>query len=98
MLLCARKSRASGRNPQSDLLDRVNETKLPFAELLGIEFVSASPERIVAEMTVREDLCTIPDVLHGGVSMALADTIGSMGTICTLPLGVCSTTDDQATP
>ena len=72
MLLCVRKSRTSERNPQLDLLDRVNETKLPFAELLGIEFVSASLERIVAEMTVREDLCIIPAVLHGGAIMALA--------------------------
>jgi len=53
-----------------DLLDRVKETKLPFAELLGIEFVSASPERVVAEMVVREELCTVPAVLHGGAIMA----------------------------
>jgi uncharacterized protein (TIGR00369 family) len=70
-----------------DLLNRVNETKQPFAELLGIEFVSASPERIVAEMTVREDLCTIPAVLHGGAIMAFADTLGAMGTLVNLPQG-----------
>ena len=80
MLLYARKGRTLGRNPQLDLLDRVNETKLPFAELLGIEFVSAAPERVVAEMTVREDLCTVPAVLHGGAIMAFADTLGAMGT------------------
>src|SRR5260370_36755432 len=87
MLLCVRKSRTSGRNRQLDLLDRVNETKLPFAELLGIEFVSASAERIVAEMTVREDLCTIPPVLHGGAIMAFADTPGALGTRVNLPQG-----------
>ena len=70
-----------------DLLDRVNDTKLPFAELLGIAFVSASPDRIVAEMTVREDLCTTPAVLHGGAIMAFADTLGAMGTIVNLPKG-----------
>src|SRR5881275_115884 len=91
MLLCVRKSRTSGRNPQLDLLDRVNETKLPFAELLGIEFVSASPERIVAEMTVREDLCTVPAVLHGGAIMAFADTLGAMGTLVNLPQGAGAT-------
>jgi uncharacterized protein (TIGR00369 family) len=97
MLLCARKSRTSGRNPQLDLIDRVNETKLPFAELLGIEFVSALPDRIVAEMTVREDLCTIPAVLHGGAIMAFADTLGAMGTLVNLPKGAGTTTVESKT-
>jgi len=64
-----------------DLLTRIRDEMLPFAELLGIEFVSASPEKIVAEMTVREDLCTRPAVLHGGAIMAFADTLGATGTI-----------------
>jgi 1,4-dihydroxy-2-naphthoyl-CoA hydrolase len=80
-----------------DLLDRVNDTKLPFAELLGIEFVSASPERVVGEMTVREDLCTIPAVLHGGAIMAFADTLGAMGTIVNLPQGAGTTTLESKT-
>ena len=80
-----------------DLLDRVNDTKLPFAELLGIAFVSASPDRIVAEMTVREDLCTIPAVLHGGAIMAFADTLGAMGTIVNLPQGAGTTTVESKT-
>ena len=80
-----------------DLLDRVNETKLPFAELLGIEFVSASPEKIVAQMTVREDLCTVPAVLHGGAIMAFADTLGAMGTIVNLPQGAGTTTVESKT-
>jgi 1,4-dihydroxy-2-naphthoyl-CoA hydrolase len=80
-----------------DLLDRVNETKLPFAELLGIEFVSASPDRIVAKMTVREDLCTSPAVLHGGAIMAFADTLGAMGTLVNLPQGAGTTTIESKT-
>ena len=80
-----------------DLLDRVNDTKLPFAELLGIAFVSASPDRIVAEMTVREDLCTIPAVLHGGAIMAFADTLGAMGTLVNLPQGAGTTTVESKT-
>jgi uncharacterized protein (TIGR00369 family) len=97
MLLYAPKSRTSKGEPQLDLLDRVNETKLPFAELLGIEFVSASPERVVAEMTVREDLCTVPAVLHGGAIMAFADTLGAMGTIVNLPQGAGTTTVESKT-
>jgi 1,4-dihydroxy-2-naphthoyl-CoA hydrolase len=79
------------------LLDRVKETRLPFAELLGIEFVSASPERVVAEMTVREELCTTPAVLHGGAIMAFADTLGAMGTIVNLPQGAGTTTVESKT-
>jgi len=80
-----------------DLLDRVNDTKLPFAELLGIEFISASPEKVTAEMTVREDLCTLPPVLHGGAIMAFADTLGAMGTLVNLPQGAGTTTVESKT-
>ncbi|MBO0735720.1 MAG: PaaI family thioesterase [Alphaproteobacteria bacterium] len=80
-----------------DPLARINETKLPFAELLGIEVVSASPDRIVAQMVVREELCTTPAVAHGGVIMALADTLGAMGTIVNLPQGAGTTTIESKT-
>ena len=36
-------------------------------------------------MTVREDLCTRPAVMHGGAIMAFADTLGAAGTILNLP-------------
>jgi uncharacterized protein (TIGR00369 family) len=68
-----------------DALARIKAEMLPFAELLGIEFISAEPDRIVAEMTVRPDLCTRPAVLHGGAIMAFADTLGGVGTIVNLP-------------
>jgi 1,4-dihydroxy-2-naphthoyl-CoA hydrolase len=80
-----------------DALARINETKLPFAELLGIEVVSASPDKIVAEMTVREDLCTNPAVLHGGAIMAFADTLGALGTIVNLPQRAATTTIESKT-
>lgn len=80
-----------------DLLDRINETKLPFAELLGIAFVSAAPDKVVAEMTVRDDLCTIPAVLHGGAIMAFADTLGALATIVNLPQGAGTTTIESKT-
>src|SRR2546426_4657929 len=49
-----------------DLLTRLTKEPLPFAIFLGIKIVSAVPDKIVAEMTVRDDLCTRPAVLHGG--------------------------------
>jgi uncharacterized protein (TIGR00369 family) len=48
-------------------------------------------------MTVREDLCTIPAVLHGGAIMAFADTLGAMGTLVNLPQGAGTTTVESKT-
>jgi uncharacterized protein (TIGR00369 family) len=80
-----------------DPLARLKELALPFAELMGVEFVEASPERVVAEMTVRDDLCTRPAVLHGGAVMAFADTLGAAGTILNLPEGAGTTTIESKT-
>ena len=68
-----------------------------FGGLLGIRFVAASAERIVAEMTVRDDMCTTPGVLHGGAIMAFADSIGATGTAVNLPPGAGTTTLESKT-
>jgi 1,4-dihydroxy-2-naphthoyl-CoA hydrolase len=80
-----------------DPLDRLRALKLPFSELLGIEFVSADKERVVAELTVRDELCTRPAVMHGGAIMAFADTLGAAGTILNLPEGAGTTTLESKT-
>ena len=80
-----------------DMLARIQAEMLPFAKLLGIEFTSASADKIVARMIVREDLCTRPPVLHGGAVMAFADTLGAIGTIANLPDGATTTTIESKT-
>jgi 1,4-dihydroxy-2-naphthoyl-CoA hydrolase len=80
-----------------DALAKLKSEMLPFAEMLGIEFTHAAPDRVVAEMTVREELCTRPPVLHGGAIMAFADTIGATGTILNLPEGAGTTTIESKT-
>lgn len=65
---------------------------LPFANLLGIEIVEAKPELVVARLAVRKALCTIPDILHGGAIMSLADTVGAVATVLNLPQGASTTT------
>jgi 1,4-dihydroxy-2-naphthoyl-CoA hydrolase len=57
-------------------LERINANPLPFAGLLGIEFLSAGPDAIEARMVVRPDLCTLGDFAHGGAIMSFADTLG----------------------
>jgi uncharacterized protein (TIGR00369 family) len=86
-----------GKSHTMDIVARITDAPLPFAALLGIEFVSASTERIVARMAVREDLCTRPAVLHGGAIMAFADTLGAVGTIVNLPEGAGTTTIESKT-
>ena len=80
-----------------DALERIEREMLPFAKVLGIEFTEAAPDRIVAELTVREDLCTRPAVLHGGAVMAFADTLGGVGTMLNLPEGAGTTTIESKT-
>ena len=80
-----------------DPLERLKDLKLPFSDLLGIAFVSADKERVVAELTVREELCTRPAVMHGGAIMAFADTLGAAGTILNLPAGAGTTTLESKT-
>jgi len=80
-----------------DKLAFVNDLDLPFARLLGIEYVAASELGVKAEMVVRPDLCTRPDILHGGAVMAFADTLGAVSTVLNLPEGKATTTIESKT-
>ena len=84
---------APAKDNRMDMLARIQEEMLPFAKLLGIEFTGASTDRIAARMTVREDLCTRPAVLHGGATIAFADT----RTIVNLPVAATTTTIESKT-
>jgi uncharacterized protein (TIGR00369 family) len=80
-----------------DALALVKEKMMPLAKLLGVEFVSAAPDKVVARLLVREDLCTIPAVLHGGAVMAFADTLGGVATVLNLKEGAWTTTIESKT-
>ena len=68
-----------------------------FPGLMGVKVVSADPERIVATLAVRPELCTAGGILHGGAIMAFADTLGAVGTVLNLPAGSRTTTTDSST-
>lgn len=53
--------------------------------LLGVRLQSVTSDRVVATMTVRADMCTAGDTLHGGAFMAFADTLGAIATVVNLP-------------
>jgi uncharacterized protein (TIGR00369 family) len=65
--------------------------------LLGVRFVEASRERVVAELAIRDDLRTAGGALHGGTLMALADTAGAVATVLNLPPGAGTTTLESKT-
>src|SRR2546430_8648608 len=70
---------------------------LPFAQLLGLELVTVTSDRVEAVLRVREELCTRPAVLHGGALMALADTLGAIATVANLAEGTTTTTIESKT-
>jgi uncharacterized protein (TIGR00369 family) len=67
------------------------------ADLLGIRFVEASPDRVVAELLVRDALTTVGGAVHGGTLMALADTVGAVATVLNLPPGATTATLESKT-
>ena len=64
---------------------------MPFAGLLGIEVVSASPEEVRARLDWDESRCTAGGVLHGGALMGLADSSGGLCAFFNLPDGASGT-------
>ena len=53
---------------------------MPFARLLGLTIDEATADRVSARFEVSEALCTTGRIMHGGAIMAVADTLGAVGT------------------
>ena len=69
----------------------------PFASLVGINITHASPERVTAELTVRDELTNGNGILHGGAIMTLADNLGGAATMVNLQAGFLTTTIESKT-
>ena len=68
-----------------------------FPGLMGVQLVDVAPERVIATMRVRPDLCTTGNIIHGGALMAFADTLGAVATFMNLPQGARTTTIESKT-
>ena len=66
-------------------------------ELLGIQLVEVTPDRVLATLKVRPELCTTGQILHGGTIMAFADTLGAIGTVVNMPQGYGTATIESKT-
>jgi 1,4-dihydroxy-2-naphthoyl-CoA hydrolase len=69
----------------------------PFADYLGIKLTHISNEKVVAELPVRSELATMPDIIHGGAIMSFADNVGAVATVANLPPGASTTTIESKT-
>jgi 1,4-dihydroxy-2-naphthoyl-CoA hydrolase len=63
-------------NPPADAVGMLQATKGELNERLGVVFIEATPERVVATMPVEGNRQPY-GLLHGGASVALGETLGS---------------------
>src|SRR5436305_6718829 len=64
----------------------------PFAQHVGIEMISAEPQRVLGRIVLGPHHSNGRDQAHGGAIMSLADTLGAIGTVLNLPRGSVTTT------
>ena len=69
----------------------------PFAEFLGIKITHVSPERVTAELPMRQELNNRFNIMHGGAIMALADNLGGTAATANLKEGQSTTTIESKT-
>lgn len=69
----------------------------PFAQFIGMDITEVTPERVRAQLLVREELGNRNGVLHGGALMALADNLGGTAATANLKDGQSTTTIESKT-
>jgi uncharacterized protein (TIGR00369 family) len=58
---------------------------MPFADELGVRVHAADKDEVRGSLDWRAELCTAGGVMHGGVLMALADSVGAICAFLNLP-------------
>jgi uncharacterized protein (TIGR00369 family) len=70
---------------------------MPFAKLCGVQIESASADEVRGGVDWAEDRCTTGGGLHGGILMALADSMGAVCAFMNLPPGAGTSTIESKT-
>ena len=66
-------------------LEDINKIgKGTMVEVLGIKFINIEPDKLVAAMPVDHRTIQPYGILHGGASVALAETLGSVAAYCSI--------------
>lgn len=85
-------SDAGRRLTQDDMTQSI-----PLSGTLGLELLSAMPERVEGRLMYSSHRCTADGVLHGGALMALADNFGGVCAYLNLPPGATTATIESKT-
>lgn len=64
---------------------------MPYAALIGIELLEATPELVRGKLDWSAELCTAAGLMHGGAAMSLADSCGGVCAFLNLPAGATGT-------
>ena len=72
-------------------LTRTVREAMPYTDTLGIEMLAASPDEVRGRVAWEERLTTAAGLLHGGVLMGLADSVGAYCAYLNLPEGSTAT-------
>jgi uncharacterized protein (TIGR00369 family) len=80
-----------------DIEEIKENLKGTFSDLLGLRLIETGPDRVVAELQIRDDLRTWGGAVHGGTLMAVADTVGAVATAVNLPAQAGTTTLETKT-
>lgn len=70
---------------------------MPYALTLGIELEEVTPSLTTGSLAWAPERCTAGGILHGGVIMSLADTVGAVCAFLNLPDGASTATIDSTT-
>lgn len=70
---------------------------MPFASEVGVELLKAESGEVVGSLEYDPRLCTAGAIMHGGVLMTLADTLGAICAYLNLPPGGRTATTTSAT-
>ena len=81
-----------------DIIKMIQEAhKNPLPGYLGMQVTKATTEEVVGTLEIKENLCTIGGVVHGGAIMAFADTMGAICAFLNLPPNSRTTTIESKT-
>src|SRR5215472_10135676 len=83
--------------PGNDADNEAMIEMMPFAAQLGIALEEAGPERVVATLPWAPELCTSSGIMHGGVLLSLADTVGALVVVLGLAEGEVTATITSTT-
>ena len=72
-------------------------SRMPFAELVGVEVSAASPAEVQGRLEWRPERCTTNGILHGAALMALADSLGAVCAVLNIPEGAGTATIESKT-